>query len=77
LRPKQRKCPTTPASTICGGVAFDPQGEFRGYGFALQLLPSMHWGLPDSVGHYLDLGSAALGVTLFPLGYLWQALTKD
>jgi hypothetical protein len=33
LRPKQRKCPTTPASTICGGVAFDPQGEFRGYGF--------------------------------------------
>jgi hypothetical protein len=43
---------------------------------ALQLLPWMHWGLPDSVGHYLDLGSAALGITLFPLGYLWQALSK-
>ena len=43
---------------------------------ALQLLPSMRWGLPDNVGHYLDLGGAAPGVTLFPLRYMWQALTK-
>ena len=37
---------------------------------ALQLLPSMQWGSPTSVGHYLDLSSAILGITLFPLGYL-------
>jgi len=43
---------------------------------ALQLLPWMHWGLQHSAGHYLDLGAAALAVTLFPLGYLLQALTK-
>src|SRR5713226_526294 len=41
---------------------------------ALRLFPWMHWGLKDSVGHYLDLWSAVLGVTLFPLGYLFHAL---
>jgi hypothetical protein len=43
---------------------------------ALDLLPWMGWGLPDSTGHYLDLGSAAFGLTLFPVGYLWHALTR-
>jgi hypothetical protein len=43
---------------------------------AFGLFPWMGWGLPDSVGHYLDLGSAVLGFTLFPIGYLWHALTK-
>jgi len=43
---------------------------------ALHLLPWMHWGLEHSVGHYLDLGSAVLGLTLFPIGYLLHALTK-
>jgi hypothetical protein len=43
---------------------------------AFDLFPWMGWGLPDSVGHYLDLGSAVLGFTLFPIGYLWYALTK-
>ncbi len=42
---------------------------------ALQLFPGMHWGAEHSVGHYLDLGSAVVGLTLFPLGYLFQALT--
>jgi hypothetical protein len=42
---------------------------------ALGLLRWMGWGLPDSVGHYLDLGSVVLGFTLFPLGYLWHALS--
>jgi uncharacterized membrane protein len=42
----------------------------------LDLLPWMGWGLPDSIGHYLDLGSAALGLILFPIGYLWHALTR-
>jgi hypothetical protein len=43
---------------------------------ALDLFPWMHWGDEHSVGHYLDLGSAILGLTLFPLGYLLHVLTK-
>jgi hypothetical protein len=42
---------------------------------ALELLPWMGWGLPDSAGHYLDLGSAVLGLALFPVGFLWHSLT--
>jgi hypothetical protein len=40
------------------------------------LLPWMRWGVERSVGHYLDFGSAALGVMLFPLGYLLYALKR-
>ena len=43
---------------------------------ALQLFPWMHWGGEHSVGHYLDFTSAVLGLTLFPLGYLFHAITK-
>ncbi len=44
---------------------------------ALHLFPWMHWGLEHSVGHYLDFWSAVLGLTLFPIGYLLHALTKQ
>lgn len=44
---------------------------------ALHLFPWMHWGVEDSPGHYLDLSSAVLGFTLFPVGYLLAALSKD
>ena len=40
----------------------------------LHLFPWMQWGHENSVGHYLDLSSSVLGLTLFPLGYLFQAL---
>jgi hypothetical protein len=43
---------------------------------AFQLFPSMHWGAEHSVGHYLDLWSAVLGLTLFPVGYLLHTLRK-
>lgn len=43
---------------------------------ALHLFPWMKWGLEHSAGHYLDLSSAVLGVTLFPIGYLFDALSK-
>ena len=43
---------------------------------ALHLFSWMGWGLEHSVGHYLDLLSALLGLTLFPIGYLLQALRK-
>lgn len=41
---------------------------------ALHVFPSMQWGLEHSVGHYVDLVCAVLGLTLFPLGYLLQAI---
>jgi len=44
---------------------------------ALRLFAWMHWGLEDSVGHYLDLWSAVIGLTLFPVGYLLHALTRQ
>jgi len=44
---------------------------------ALPLLPWMDWGLERSAGHYLDLGSAVLGLTLFPVGYLIYALRPN
>ena len=43
---------------------------------ALDLVPSMRWGLPHSAGHYLDFWSAVLGVALFLIGYLLRARTK-
>ena len=43
---------------------------------ALHLLPWMGWGLEHSPGHYVDLLSAVLGATLFPLGYLADGLAS-
>ena len=37
---------------------------------ALHLFPWMHWGDEHSIGHYVDLGGAVLGLALFPVGYL-------
>ena len=44
---------------------------------ALHLFPWMRWGSEHSVGHYLDLWSAVLGFTLFPVGYLLHAVMKQ
>jgi hypothetical protein len=44
---------------------------------AFNILTELQWGLPNSVGHYLDLWSAIVGLTLFPLGYLWQAIGRQ
>lgn len=43
---------------------------------ALHWFPSMGWGLERSAGHYVDLASGTLGVALFPLGYLLDALAR-
>lgn len=42
----------------------------------LHWLPWMRWGLEHSAGHYLDLTSAVLGLTLFPVGYLLNAIKE-
>jgi hypothetical protein len=44
---------------------------------ALGWFPWMHWGVENSVGHYLDLSSAVIGLTVFPIGYLLYALAKQ
>ena len=44
---------------------------------ALDMFPWMHWGLEESLGHYLDLLSAVLGLTLFPAGYFLHALAAQ
>jgi|SRR5215470_5603073 len=43
---------------------------------AAHLFPFMHWGEEHSIGHYVDLSSAVLGVTLFAAGFLVNALGK-
>lgn len=41
---------------------------------ALQILPWLHWGQERSAGHYVDLFGGMVAITLFPLGYLLQAI---
>ena len=43
---------------------------------AFHLVPWMRWGKSDSPGHYLDFFSATLGLTLLPLGYLFDILNR-
>ena len=38
---------------------------------ALHIFPSMHWGQERSVGHYLDLSGALLGIILVPGGGIY------
>jgi hypothetical protein len=40
------------------------------------IFPAMGWGLPNSMGHYLDLVSAILGAALLLLGFAIDALTR-
>ena len=42
---------------------------------ALSVFDWMGWGREDSIGHYLDFGSAVFGLILFPTGYCLYALT--
>jgi len=41
---------------------------------ALRVWPQIGWGSQNSVGYYLDLLCAILGITLFSLGYLIHAM---
>lgn len=43
---------------------------------AFHMFPQMGWGLPHSPGHYIDLGSAWGGVTLFALGYFLRKVAR-
>ena len=43
---------------------------------ALNLLTFMGWGKPDSLGHYLDLWSLALGIVFLLVGHLMARRQK-
>jgi hypothetical protein len=40
------------------------------------VFPQMGWGLPHSAGHYIDLVSVWVGVTLFVLSYLLRKIAR-
>jgi hypothetical protein len=40
----------------------------------LGLFPTLDWGQPNSVGHYIDLVSAVSGSILVPAGYIGRRL---
>jgi hypothetical protein len=44
---------------------------------AVHAFPWMGWGRQHTAGHYLDLVSAVVGGTLFPLGYLLDSLSDE
>jgi hypothetical protein len=44
---------------------------------ALAILPSLGWGQPRSIGHYIDLGSAVAGIALFAAGFWSTAHSRD
>jgi hypothetical protein len=50
------------ASVQCLGAAFLIVVVFAHIAEALSLFPSMGWGLPHSMGHYIDLTSAICGL---------------
>jgi len=43
---------------------------------AFRIFPAMGWGLPNSVGHYIDLVSASLGIVLLLLGFIIETITR-
>jgi hypothetical protein len=44
---------------------------------AFRLSTWMHWRQPGSLGHYVDLAGAILGLVLLPLGYLDRIVVRD
>lgn len=57
--------------TVCLGVVV-----FAHLAEELHLFPGMGWGLPHSSGHYLDLASALLGLTLLAVGFCANAVLR-
>ena len=43
---------------------------------ALVILPALGWGQSRSIGHYIDLGAAVVGVTLVSAGLLFEYVRR-
>ena len=44
---------------------------------AFSILPALGWGKPHSVGHFIDLVAALLGVTLVTTSFLLRYVRRD
>jgi hypothetical protein len=44
---------------------------------AFHLFPQMGWGFPNSPGHYLDLSSAIIGISLFTFGCVLRCCARQ
>ena len=61
---------TAMALTQLVGAAFLLVVIFAHVSEALGFIPSLGWGRPNTLGHYIDLVSAIAGAILLPLGYV-------
>ena len=43
---------------------------------AFGFIPSLGWGRPNTLGHYIDLVSAIAGAVLFPVGYIGRRYAR-
>jgi predicted Na+-dependent transporter len=43
---------------------------------AFRFIPSLGWGRPNTLGHYIDLVSAIAGAILLPIGYLGRRYAR-
>lgn len=59
------------AGAVCLGAVV-----FAHFAEEFHLFPGMGWGMKHSIGHYVDLASAVLGMTLFPLGICASAVSR-
>ena len=67
---------SVPASVQLLGAAFLITVVFAHVAEAFNLMPSMEWGLPHSLGHYIDLASAICGLLLLSTGCLLRRIRK-
>lgn len=49
---------------------------FAHFSEALDFLPAMGWGRPNTIGHYIDLVSATAGVVLLAVGYISRKISE-
>jgi hypothetical protein len=61
---------TAMALTQLVGAAFLLVMIFAHVSEAFAFIPSLGWGRPNTLGHYIDLVSAIAGSILLPIGYL-------
>ena len=67
---------TAMALTQLVGAAFLLVVIFAHASEAFGFIPSLGWGRPNTLGHYIDLVSAIAGAILLPIGYLGRRYAR-
>ena len=67
---------TAMALTQLVGAAFLLVVIFAHVSEAFGFIPSLGWGRPNTLGHYIDLVSAISGAILLPIGYLGRRYAR-